>query len=770
MIKYVELTAPESSEFRQVKILSVVVAEGDQVSIGDTLFRVKSGSNEIDLPSTREGRIAEVIAQVDENISVMTPLVLIETDVEGSTATPPIIDNENSVDAEIVLRQKVENKTESSKSKKGSKPSNKQTTNTSAKKKRTGKRSGDHQQSLNLDNGHQGDSEGAEPRDLEEVVLVNKVDMPDSPANIQTQKSAQEQNPELQQAGITDAAPVKPTVATQASHNSITSSNSMNKLNVVVPDIGTDSAKVIEILVKVGDHVNVEDSLITLESDKASMDVPSPYAGVIESIALAVDQEAVEGSEILVISVTEEQDSVTQQTTTEPAVAQKNNGENMDNGQQQSNASGGHQITEVVVPDIGGDSAKVIEILVEVGQQIEKEDSLITLESDKASMEVPSSHSGKISSIDVQLDQELNEGSLILTMTTTDAPSAPSVAGASKSASAVAASPSTAASSDTPAAASPSPAPTPGPTGKAHASPSIRRFARELGVDLSQVSGTGRKGRIAKMDVSGFVKAIMTSSNIPTQTSAPATSGIPEVPAVDFSKFGKVDIQPLNKIKRLTAANLHRSWLNVPHVTHADESNISGLEAFRKQLNAEYVQQNKAIKLSPLAFIVKAVVNGLKTYPQFNSSLEPGGQNLIYKKYINIGVAVETPNGLVVPVIKDADKKTVADIAVEMGELATRARDKKLRPADMSGSCFTISSLGGIGGTHFTPIVNAPEVAILGVSRSKIQPVWNGEEFEPAMILPLSLSYDHRVIDGAEAARFTRHLANILEDVRRLTV
>jgi len=774
MIKYVELTAPESSEFRQVKILSVEVAEGDQVSIGDTLFRVKSGSNEIDLPSTREGRIAEVIAQADENISVMTPLVLIETDVEGSTATPPIIEIENSVDAEIVLHQKVENKAESSKSNNSSKPNNQQTTNTSAKKKRTGKRSGDHQQSLNLNNGHQGDSEGAELHDLEEVVLVNKVDMSDSPANIQTQKSEQEQNPELQQASIDDAAPVKPTVATQASHNSITLSNSMNKLNVVVPDIGTDSAKVIEILVKVGDHVNVEDSLITLESDKASMDVPSPYAGVIESIALAVDQDAVEGSEILVISVTEEQDSVTQQTTTEPAIAQKsndrNNGENMDNGQQQSNASGGHQITKVVVPDIGGDSAKVIEILVEVGQQIEKEDSLITLESDKASMEVPSSHSGKISSIDVQLDQELSEGSLILTMTTTDAPSAPNVAGASKSASAVAASPSTAASSDTPAAASPSPAPTTGPAGKAHASPSIRRFARELGVDLSQVSGTGRKGRIAKMDVSGFVKAIMTSSNIPAQAAAPATSGIPEVPAVDFSKFGEVDIQPLNKIKRLTAANLHRSWLNVPHVTHADESNISGLEAFRKQLNAEYVQQNKAIKLSPLAFIVKAVVNGLKTYPQFNSSLEPGGQNLIYKKYINIGVAVETPNGLVVPVIKDADKKTVADIAVEMGELATRARDKKLRPTDMSGSCFTISSLGGIGGTHFTPIVNAPEVAILGVSRSKIQPVWNGEEFEPAMILPLSLSYDHRVIDGAEAARFTRHLANILEDVRRLTI
>jgi len=306
------------------------------------------------------------------------------------------------------------------------------------------------------------------------------------------------------------------------------------------------------------------------------------------------------------------------------------------------------------------------------------------------------------------------------------------------------------------------------PAGKSHASPSIRRFARELGVDLSKVSGTGRKSRVTKDDVKAFVKGVINSG----ASSATVTggSGIPPIPAQDFSKFGDIELQPLNKIKRLTASNLHRSWVNVPHVTHNDEANINDLESFRKQLNQEYKQQGKDTKLSPLAFIVKAVVNGLQKYPQFNSSLESGGENLILKKYFHIGIAVDTPNGLVVPVIRNADKKSVAEIGREMNELAAKARDKKLTMNDMSGACFTISSLGGIGGTGFTPIVNAPEVAILGVSRSKIQPVWNGSEFIPGMMLPLSLSYDHRVIDGAEAARFARHVAAVLEDVRRLTV
>jgi pyruvate dehydrogenase E2 component (dihydrolipoamide acetyltransferase) len=432
----------------------------------------------------------------------------------------------------------------------------------------------------------------------------------------------------------------------------------------------------------------------------------------------------------------------------------------------------------VAIPDIGGDSAKVIEILVELGQKIELDDPLITLESDKASMEVPSTTEGTIKSIDITLDQDVTEGVVIVRVHSQVATTDPAEAKQSpeqtppssvSTAENVSSAQSSSNRSEANSAVSAAPAVITSGLGNSHASPSIRRFARELGVDLAQVSGSGRKNRISKDDVSQYVKGILSSKTSgPSETAN--TTGIPVIPAVDFSKFGVIEIKPLNKIKRLTASNLHRSWLNVPHVTHDDESNISDLDSFRKQLNSEYKEQNRDIKLSPLAFIVKAVVRALKAFPQFNSSLEPGGENLIYKNYYNIGIAVETPDGLVVPVLKNADGNSVSEIAQQMGELAAKARDKKLTMADMSGACITISSLGGIGGTHFTPIVNAPEVAILGVSRSKIQPVWNGSEFEPGMILPLSLSYDHRVIDGAEAARFTRFIASALEDVRRLTV
>ena len=812
MIKYVELTAPESSEFRQAKILSVEISVGDRVSVGDTLFRVRSGSNEIDLPSTKDGRITEVIALADENISVMTPLILLETEVASSTATPPIVEAEDhGVDKkdhvenqqpqqntatksgddaqESITDSKAKHK-KTSKQKQASKAKSKQVGEVSPKDPKSKSKQGLNvkQQSLDLDDEVHAQGDASESDDIEELVLVNKVDMSTEQTSEIEQTSRRVHTPTEAPATQTDSA--------QISANIKTSSNSMNKLSVVVPDIGTDNAKVIEVFVKVGDQVNVEDPLIALESDKASMDVPSPYAGVVESIAVAIDQDVAEGTEILIVTEAAGQDAATDSTVAITETADQDNAaadssDSDDSSADDSSAddssaddsgtddNSAAQLIEIAVPDIGGDSAKVIEILVEVGQTVAKEDSLITLESDKASMEVPSSHAGEISSIEVQLDQELSEGSIIVTVKTsagasdsdsknnsTASVSAAASTSPTTTSATQASSPPTTSQESTAAAA---PAPVTAAAGKAHASPSIRRFARELGVDLSRIAGTGRKGRIAKSDISGFVKGIMTGSSS-NQAAAQGGSGIPLVPAVDFTKFGEIDVQPLNKIKRLTASTLHRSWLNVPHVTHDDESNISDLEAFRKQINGEYKQQNKAIKLSPLAFIVKAVVNGLQTYPQFNSSLEPGGENLIYKKYINIGIAVETPNGLVVPVIRDADKKSVADIAVEMGELAKKARDKKLTPADMSGACFTISSLGGIGGTHFTPIVNAPEVAILGVSRSKIQPVWNGEEFEPAMMLPLSLSYDHRVIDGAEAARFTRHLAAILEDVRRLTV
>jgi len=435
----------------------------------------------------------------------------------------------------------------------------------------------------------------------------------------------------------------------------------------------------------------------------------------------------------------------------------------------------------ISVPDIGGDSAKVIEILVNVGDKVAVEDPLITLESDKASMDVPSTHDGIVSAIIVEIDQDVSEGTVIVELeapeseaeasTPETAPTEPvSTESAPATTDQTPETQQTVTTAEKPIVSPAAPSDIkPVNTGASHASPSVRRFARELGVDLSKVSGSGRKNRIIKQDVTSFVKGVMTSPASETQA-ATSGAGIPTIPAQDFSKFGEIDIQPLNKIKRATAENLHRSWLNVPHVTHSDEADISDLEQFRKQLNVEYKQQDRGIKLSPLAFIVKAVVNALRKYPQFNSSLEPSGENLIYKKFFNIGIAVETPNGLVVPVIRDADKLSVAEIATTMGELAKKARDKKLTMKDMSGACFTISSLGGIGGTHFTPIVNAPEVAILGVSRSKIQPVWNGSEFEPGDILPLSLSYDHRVIDGAEAARFTRHIAAVLADVRRLTV
>jgi len=419
----------------------------------------------------------------------------------------------------------------------------------------------------------------------------------------------------------------------------------------------------------------------------------------------------------------------------------------------------------ITVPDLGGaNDVEVIDLLVAEGDTVEADQPIITVESDKASMDIPSSHAGVIQSMSIKVGDTVNEGEqiLVLSATISSAEPAPAQTAASQPPApqtAPAPTTPTPVKQDTPAA--------PVNSGPSHASPSVRRLARELGVNLSQIVGTARKNRISKDDVKGFVKKALSGST-PAATSG--GMGIPEVPAQDFSKFGEIELQPLNKIKRVTAQHMHRSWLNVPHVTHSDEANVASLEEFRKTLNAEYAKQKKDIKLSPLAFIVKAVISALKTYPQFNSSLENGGENLIFKHYYNIGIAVETPNGLVVPVIRDADKLSVAEIAQEMGSLAKKARDGKLTANDMSGGTFTISSLGGIGGTHFTPVVNTPEVAILGVSRTKVQPIWNGTEFEPAPILPISLSYDHRAIDGAEAARFTRYVAAVLEDLRRLAI
>jgi len=712
MIKYVELTAPEASAFRQAKILSIECSEGDQVAKGQTLFRVKSGKGEIDLPSTRDGRVVEIIATVQENITLSTALLLLETEVASSTASTPIaqeIEAETKLD--IPAKKKATKKT---------KPSQK--AKKSTRKAQTAKKH--QQQTLDL----LGDPTSMGAHQQEQVV------------------EAEQANNETADASTPNS-----------SQSAVSHTMSDPTILISVPDIGADSAKVIEILVQVGDTVATEDPIITLESDKASMDVPSTHSGIVKSISVQLEQEVDEGT--LILELTSDKAAIDAIETVADAEPPADVEPEPANPSIVSSSTLINSLVEVAIPDIGGDSAKVIEILVEIGQTVELETPLVTLESDKASMEVPSSAAGTIESIEVAIDQDVNEGTVVVTLKS--AITAPETASV-KPAPAKAPAASTAAAKTSEVAQQPTPS---APVGKSHASPSIRRFARELGVDLSKVTASGRKNRVTQQDVKTFVKDIMSSGSGPA-----GGSGIPVIPPQDYSKFGDIEVQPLNKIKQLTATNLHRSWLNVPHVTHNDESNISDLESFRKQLNEEYQNQGKDTKLSPLAFIVKAVVNGLQTYPQFNSSLEPGGKNLILKKYFHIGIAVDTPNGLVVPVIRNADQKSVAEIGREMNELAAKARNKKLSMNDMSGACFTISSLGGIGGTGFTPIVNAPEVAILGVSRSKMQPVWNGSEFIPGMILPLSVSYDHRVIDGAEAARFTRHIAAVLEDVRRLTV
>jgi len=436
-------------------------------------------------------------------------------------------------------------------------------------------------------------------------------------------------------------------------------------------------------------------------------------------------------------------------------------------------------IKEIVVPDIGDfDSVEVIELLVAEGDIVEVEDSLITVESDKASMEIPSSEAGKIVKLKIAIGDNISEGSVILMMDVDAAstekpaeekPTAKPEPEPEKKSSHEQMAP----AKSTPAKASAGEASNdkPSPTAKidevrfskAYASPSVRRFARELGVDLGNIEGSSRKGRINRDDVKGFVKKAMASGN-----SGSASLGIKPMPEIDFSQFGETENQALSKINKLTGEFLHRSWVTVPHVTQFDEADITEMEAFRKQMGKE--MEREGIKITPLAFIVWAVVASLKAFPRFNSSLDATGENLILKKYFNIGVAVDTPNGLVVPVIKEADQKSLVEISQEIRELAIKARDKQLKPSDMQGGCFTISSLGGIGGTKFTPIVNTPEVAILGVSRSKMEPVWNGKEFEPRLVLPLSLSYDHRVIDGADGARFTTHLSKMLTDIRRMMV
>ncbi|WP_257828703.1 dihydrolipoyllysine-residue acetyltransferase [Burkholderia glumae] len=536
-------------------------------------------------------------------------------------------------------------------------------------------------------------------------------------------------------------------------------------IEVKVPDIGDyKDIPVIEVLVKAGDTVEAEQSLVTLESDKATMDVPSPSAGTVKEVKVKVGDTVSEGTLIVVFegagdAKAEAPKAEAPQAAAAPAKAEA----------PKADALAGGGTVEVKVPDIGDyKDIPVIEIGVKVGDTVEKEQSLVTLESDKATMDVPSPAAGTVKEIKVKVGDTVSEGALIVVLESGDAAPAAAPKAQAPKAEAPKAAPAPAAQASASAPA-PAPAPAPAASGRAsHASPSVRKFARELGVDVGRVTGSGPKGRITKEDVTAFVKGVMTGQTAaPAGAAAPAGGGELNLlpwPKIDFTKFGPVEAQPLSRIKKISGANLHRNWVMIPHVTNNDEADITELEALRVQLNKE--NEKSGVKFTMLAFVIKAVVAALKKFPTFNASLD--GDNLILKQYFHIGFAADTPNGLVVPVIRDADKKGLVDIAKEMADLSKAARDGKLKPDQMQGGCFSISSLGGIGGTHFTPIVNAPEVAILGLSRSAMKPVWDGKQFVPRLTLPMSLSYDHRVIDGAAAARFNAYLASILGDFRRV--
>ncbi|MCZ4295264.1 pyruvate dehydrogenase complex dihydrolipoyllysine-residue acetyltransferase [Vibrio sinaloensis] len=519
---------------------------------------------------------------------------------------------------------------------------------------------------------------------------------------------------------------------------------------VFVPDIGGDEVEVTEIMVAVGDSVEEEQSLLTVEGDKASMEVPAPFAGTLKEIKVAAGDKVSTGSLIMVF-----------ETAGAPSAAP---------AAVEAPAPAASAAKEVNVPDIGGDEVEVTEIMVAVGDTVEEEQSLITVEGDKASMEVPAPFAGTVKEIKIAAGDKVSTGSLIMVFEVAGAAPVP-VAAPAQAAAPAAAAP----KAEAPAAAAPAAGDFQENNEYAHASPVVRRLAREFGVNLSKVKGTGRKSRILKEDVQSYVKEALKRLESGADAAASgkgdgAALGLLPWPKVDFSKFGETEVQPLSRIKKISGANLHRNWVMIPHVTQWDNADITELEAFRKEQNAIEAKKDSGMKITPLVFIMKAAAKALEAFPAFNSSLSEDGESLILKKYVNIGIAVDTPNGLVVPVFKDVNKKGIYELSEELMVVSKKARAGKLTAADMQGGCFTISSLGGIGGTAFTPIVNAPEVGILGVSKSEIKPVWNGKEFEPRLQLPLSLSYDHRVIDGAEGARFITFLNGALSDIRRLVL
>ncbi|SES98547.1 dihydrolipoyllysine-residue acetyltransferase [Thalassotalea agarivorans] len=549
-------------------------------------------------------------------------------------------------------------------------------------------------------------------------------------------------------------------------------SSATSIIDVAVPDIGGDEdVDVIDVLVAVGDTVDAEDGLITLETDKATMDVPCPESGTVKEVFIKVGDKVSEGTLVIKLETSGGNTSAAESAPQQPAAAPAETP-----APAPAAAPAASAIIEVAVPDIGGDeNVDVIDVLVAAGDSVEAEDGLITLETDKATMDVPCPESGTVKEVFIKVGDKVSEGTLVIKLETSAAASAQPAQAAPAPA------PAPAPAAEAPAQAAKKAAPVPHhpaageikSTGAIYASPSIRRLAREFGVDLGKVKGTGRKGRISKEDVQSYVKYELSRPKANAGSNVSAGEGGLQViaqPKVDFSKFGEVEEVALTRIQKISGPNLHRNWVTIPHVTQFEEADITEVEAFRKEQNVVCEKKKLGFKITPLVFIMKAVANALQEYPVFNSSLSEDGEHLVMKKYYHIGVAVDTPNGLVVPVVRDVDKKGIYELSKELLEISAKAREGKLKAADMQGSCFTISSLGGIGGTAFTPIVNAPDVAILGVSKSEMKPKWNGKDFVPRLMLPLSLSYDHRVIDGAVAARFAVHLSGVMTDIRKLVL
>ncbi|RUO66038.1 pyruvate dehydrogenase E2 component (dihydrolipoamide acetyltransferase) [Pseudidiomarina planktonica] len=579
---------------------------------------------------------------------------------------------------------------------------------------------------------------------------------------------------------------------------------------VKAPDVGGEEVEVIEVLVSKGDKLEAEDALITVESDKASMDIPAPFGGTIAELKVSVGDKIKEGDLLALMEAAgddsdddadEESDEKSDDSSEDKSDDSSDDSDekseeskedtSKDEKKAKKKSSGGSKVIEVTVPDIGeSGEVEIIEVLVSKGDEISAEDGLITLETDKATMDVPSPQAGTVESVEVSVGDKVKEGSLVLKLKVSDDSDDDDEAddeGDSKQAESKASqsqdSKDDKDSKEQKDSKNDGDRKPPVPDhpldkkgqaeGLAHASPAVRRVAREFGVDLNQVKGSGRKDRILKEDVQDYVKYELSRPKASAGAGYSKDGGGLQViapPKVDFSKFGEVELEPMSRIQKISGPNLHRNWVTIPHVTQFDEADITELEAFRKQENELQAKKKDGVKITPLVFIMKAVAKGLQEYPVFNSSLADDGEHLVMKKYINLGIAVDTPGGLVVPVIRDVDKKGIYELSEELLDVSARARDGKLKSADMQGGCFSISSLGGIGGTAFTPIVNAPDVAILGVSKSEMKPKWNGKDFDARLMLPLSLSYDHRVIDGAVAARFSVYLSNVLSDIRKLVL